>query len=82
MTLCVPHRLRMEVNRQANEALKPEGAVFYKAPAARKGENSAQDMWVYPGQMLVGAGGLVRKGICVEVVRVSQVGVEVREFRT
>ena len=73
-TLCVPHRIRMEVNRQANEALKPEGAVFYKAPAAKKGENSAQDMWVYEGQTLVGAGGAVRKGIFVTVWNVTETG--------
>ena len=73
-TLCIPHRIRMEVNRQANEALKPDGAVFYKAPAAKKGENSAQDMWVYEGQTLVGAGGAVRKGIFVTVLNVTETG--------
>jgi hypothetical protein len=71
-TLCVPHRIRMEVNRKQNAFQKPADAVFYKAPPAKRGENSAQDMWVYPGQTLVGAGGAVRKGIFVHVSSVSQ----------
>jgi hypothetical protein len=73
-TLCVPHRIRMEVNWKQNESRKPADAMFFKAPAARKGENSAQDMWAYPGQMLVGAGGQVRKGIFVKVASVNQEG--------
>ena len=48
--------------------------MLFKAPAARRGENSAQDMWVYPGQVLVGAGGLVKKGIFVKVASVNQEG--------
>ena len=66
-TLCVPHRLRMEINRKQNAAEKTDEAVLYKAPAAKRGENSAQDMWVYPGQTLIGAGGKVRKGVFVKV---------------
>ena len=66
-TLCVPHRLRMEINRKQNESKKTDEAVLYKAPAARRGENSAQDMWVYPGQTLIGAGRQVRKGVFVTV---------------
>ena len=73
-TLCVPHRIRMEVNRKENETRKPADAVFYKAPPAKRGENSAQDMWVYPGQTLVGAGGAVRKGIFVTVWSVDETG--------
>ena len=46
---------------------KTDEAVLYRAPPAKRGENSAQDMWVYPGQTLIGAGGKVRKGVFVKV---------------
>ena len=64
----------MEVNRKQNASKKPADAVFYKAPPGKRGENSAQDMWVYEGQTLVGAGGAVRKGIFVTVWNVTETG--------
>jgi hypothetical protein len=81
-TLVVPHRQRMAVNRKQNASKKPADAVFYKAPPGKRGENSAQDMWVYPGQLLIGAGGAVKKGVFVTVESVGPEGLVLRNGNT
>jgi hypothetical protein len=80
--LVVPHRQRMAVNRLQNVVRKPADAVFYKAPPGKRGENSAQDMWVYPGQLLIGAGGAVKKGVFVTVESVGPEGLVLRNGNT
>ena len=67
-TLVLTHAARVTVNRLRNLEEKPETAVLYRATRTRRGENQPQNMWVYPGQELVGAGGRVRKGLFVTVM--------------
>ena len=78
----MPHRERMAVNALQNKLRKSADAVFYKAPPGKRGENSAQDMWVYPGQLLIGAGGAVKKGVFVTVESVGPEGLVLQNDNT
>ena len=51
-TLCISHETRKEINRQANERLKPPEAIFVEVPKVRC-PNAPQDFWIYPGQILM-----------------------------
>ena len=53
-------------------ALKPASAILIKAGRGKKHENSAQNMFVYEGQQLIGAGGKVRKGVFVTVMFIDE----------
>ena len=71
-TLVLSHSRRMLINRIQNGALKPPDAVLYRAKAGRRGENQSQNMFVYPGQTLIGAGGKVRKGLFCTVLAATE----------
>ena len=69
--LCISHRTRMAVNHELNKQLKSDDAVLYEAGPPKRGENSPQDMWLYAGLQLVGAGGQVKKGSFHTVIAVD-----------
>ena len=73
-TLVLTHAARMLVNRLRNLEEKPESAIFYRATRTKRGENLPQNMWIFPGQELVGAGGRVRKGLFVTVMAATTEG--------
>ena len=57
---------------QANLAEKPADAVFFKAPVLGKPSgNTPQSMWVWPGQRLIGSGGVVKKSVFETVETVT-----------
>ena len=51
-TLCIDHRLRKIVNREANERLKPKDAIWLEAPKSVL-PNQPQSFWLYTGQVLI-----------------------------
>jgi hypothetical protein len=53
--LCLSHRRRMQVNFRANrrEIRNKRGVVYVKAPTIRPGKQ--QNMWLFPGQQLIGS---------------------------
>jgi len=61
--LVISHAKRKRINREVNSALKPEGAIFARAVAARGQLNAAQNMWLWPGINLLGCMSGVKKGI-------------------
>ena len=56
--------------------------VFYKAVAGKRGDNASQDMWVYAGQELIGAGAKVSKGLFVRVVKARPDGLTLDNGQT
>ena len=64
------HARRRAINRQRNLALKPkDGAVYCRwKPASREQANDAQSLWVWPGLVVIGAGGKVARGVLTELV--------------
>ena len=66
-TLTMSHNRRVQVNAWRNRNLAPEGAVMLRAPPATRAGNRPQDMWVWPGLQLIGAGGKRSKGLLVTV---------------
>ena len=58
----------MALNRTQNMATKPASAILIKAGHNKKHENSAQNMYIYEGLELIGAGGRVRKGVFVTIM--------------
>ena len=64
--------MRMTINRQQNLAMKPASAILIKAKRGKHNENSAQNMWIYEGQQLIGAGGRVRKGVFVTIMFIDE----------
>ena len=67
--MVISHRRRIEINKQLNEANRPEGAVKIEVPIGKHqiDNNAPQTMWLWPGLRLIGAGHKVPKGIFVEV---------------
>jgi hypothetical protein len=61
--LTMSHVRRVQLNRQMNILNKPPGAIELKAPPPTRSGNLPQDMWVYPGQQLIGFGGPCKKGL-------------------
>ncbi len=78
--LCVSHRKRIQLNREANEReRRGHPAVLVRAaPNAR-----AQDMWVWPGLRLLGCAGhrRIRNGVLYEVEAVGDDFLTVGEGR-
>ena len=74
VSLVISHATRMTINKTQNMALKPASAILIKAGRGKKRENSAQNMWVYEGQRLIGAGGRIRKGVFVTVMFIDERG--------
>jgi hypothetical protein len=72
-TLSMSHARRMAVNKAMNELDSKcfQTAVFITAPPATRAGNQPQDMWVWPGLQLIGAGGRCLKGLFYEVAEVT-----------
>ena len=66
-TLVISHARRLAINKLVNEKLRPPDAIFLKAPLEKQSGNASQDMYVWPGLRLIGAGGSVYKGMFVSV---------------
>jgi len=67
-TLVISHRRRIAINRERNEADKPQDAIKIEVTTKHQVDNNApQTMWLWPGLRLIGAGHKVPKGIFVEV---------------
>jgi len=72
--LCLSHRRRMQLNRIINLAEKPADAVFLKAVHQPGATMKSQNMWVYPGQVLIACcqkSQKLRNGVRYTVVRVG-----------
>ena len=78
--LCISHRKRIQLNREANERERRA----HPAVLVRAGTNArAQDMWVWPGLRLLGCAGhrLIRNGVLYEVEAVGDDSITVGEGR-
>ena len=76
-TLTMSHRRRVAINAARNRALKPQCAVFFEHKRQDKAvANEPQSMYVWPGLVLIGAGGKCTKGILTSVVACSEQEVE------
>ncbi len=71
-TLTISHSTRLLVNRLRNAAERPKEAVQYRVAKRKREDNQPQNMWVYPGQELIGAGGRVKKGLFCKVVACTE----------
>ena len=78
--LCISHRKRIQLNREANERERRA----HPAVLVRAGTNArAQDMWVWPGLRLLGCAGhrRIRNGVLYEVEAVGDDSITVGEGR-
>jgi hypothetical protein len=75
-TLCLTHRLRMQVNARMNlaESRSHPEAVLIKASARPLDLNKPQDFWCFPGQQLIGCArqGVIKNGCFYEVAEVTE----------
>lgn len=70
-TLTISHKNRMRINRMRNmEDAKDWDSVFLKAPKETRGGNQPQDMILWKGLQLIGAGHRCLKGLFYEVEEV------------
>jgi hypothetical protein len=65
-------RNRQEYMQKFAKGQGPAQAVLVKAPPPTRAANNPQDMWLWPGIQLIGAGGLCKKGLFYEVADVRQ----------
>ena len=73
--LVIPHKeRRLRLNSQANLREKGSQTVKLFVPIVKhaSNRNAPQDMWVWPGLRLIGAGGLLQKGCFYVVSEVSE----------
>jgi hypothetical protein len=82
-TLTMSHARRMDVNRIRNRQEymqkfqagdlngNPGQVVLVKAPPPTRSGNQPQDMWLWPGIQVIGAGHLCKKGLFYEVAYIS-----------
>ena len=75
-TLTMSHRKRLLINRKMNQLLKPVDATFIRAPIATRAGYNPQNMWIWKGQQLIGAGGKVYKGLFYYVKNLTEDYVE------
>ena len=72
-TLTMSHARRMAINQKRNAEFKPaEGAIFVKPTKAYQGENQPQDMYIWPGLIMIGFGHKVHKGVFVTIKSCDQ----------
>jgi hypothetical protein len=71
-TLTMSHARRMAINRRRNEQDRPNDAVFLQAPPATRSGNQAQDMWIWVGLTLIGAGGHTKKGLFYTIEAIDE----------
>ena len=77
-TIVIPHARRRFLNMKHNLKDKPAaGAIFLKAPmtGGKPGGASPQNMWIWPGLRVIGAGsGAVEKGVFETIQEVFEDG--------
>jgi hypothetical protein len=61
--LVISHRKRVRINREVNQALRPEGAILVRAKPARGQLNHAQNMFIWEGIELLGCTQASKKGV-------------------
>ena len=66
-TMVVSHNKRKKINRERNLQDKPSEAVFVRAPKITCQGNAPQNMWVWAGLRMLGAGGKCLKGVFYEI---------------
>jgi hypothetical protein len=71
-TLTMSHEKRVRINTIRNLHEKSKDALFLKAPPPLRSGNQPQDMWIWPGIQLIGAGSCVKKGVFVRVEKVGE----------
>jgi hypothetical protein len=72
-TLTISHKNRMRINRLRNmEDAASWESVFLKAPKETRGGNQPQDMILWKGLQLIGAGHRCLKGLFYEVEEVNE----------
>ena len=72
-TLTISHKSRMKINRLRNmQEAKSWDSVFLKAPQETRGGNQPQDMILWKGLQLIGAGHRCLKGLFYEVEEVNE----------
>ena len=65
----------LKLNQQEKLAASAD-AVYIRAPTHTRAGNQPQNLWVWAGQELIGAGGLCKKGLFVTVAAVNADAVE------
>ena len=65
----ISHDKRKKINRERNLQDKPEDAIFLRAPKVTGQGNAPQNMWIWKGLRLLGAGGKCScpKGVFYEI---------------
>ena len=73
-TLTMSHARRVAVNGRRNREEKPEDAVLLRAPptTGRSGGNEAQDMYIWVGLTLIGAGKRTKKGLFYTIAEIDE----------
>ena len=73
-TLVISHDKRKKINREQNLQQRPKDAIFIRAPKVTTGQgNTPQNMFIWPGLLLIGAGGKrLLKGVFYEVEKCDQ----------
>jgi hypothetical protein len=71
-TLTISHKNRMRINRQRNMQEASWDGIFLKAPKQTRGGNQPQDMILWKGLQLIGAGHRCLKGLFYEVEEVTE----------
>ena len=66
-TLVISHDKRKRINRQLNLQERPRDAIFIRAPKITSQGNAPQNMWIWPGLRMLGAGGKCLKGVFYEI---------------
>jgi hypothetical protein len=68
------HVRRVAVNGRRNREEKPEDAVLLRAPptTGRSGGNEAQDMYIWVGLTLIGAGKRTKKGLFYTIAEIDE----------
>ena len=61
-TIVISHARRRYLNMRRNLAEKPSDAVFFRAPVTGD-RTGPQNMWLWSGLTVVGAGGAIKKGV-------------------
>ena len=74
-TLVISHGRRKFLNARRNAQDAPSNAVFFKAPIGAKSTgNGPQSCFMWPGLRMIGAGGMVKKGVFVTIADVTKDG--------
>ena len=70
-TLVISHDKRKKINREQNLRQRPKDAIFLRAPKVTTGQgNTPQNMWIWKGLRLIGAGGKLLKGVFLSLIHI------------